>query len=88
MTKLYQMLNSIGFKEISMGGSGKACEYDFPGNHTKNHYAILVHDGMRGLSDSINTNPTIVIEDIDTGETITIQGRVVEHPEADDWALD
>ena len=83
MLKLYQMLNKMRFKQINTGGGCQAYEYKLPCN---DRYAILITDGEAGITDLMNTNPTIVIEDTDTGETITIQGRVVDHPLADDTA--
>ena len=77
------MLNKMRFKQINTGGGCQAYEYKLPCN---DRYAILITDGEAGITDSINTFPTILIEDTDTGETITIQGRVVEHPETDDTA--
>jgi hypothetical protein len=83
MLKLYQMLNKMKFKQINTGGGCQAYEYKLPCN---DRYAILITDGEAGITDLINTFPTILIEDTDTGETITIQGKMVDHPETDDTA--
>ena len=83
MLKLYQMLNKMRFKQINTGGGCQAYEYKLPCN---DRYAILITDGEAGITDLININPTIIIEDTDTGETITIKGKIVDHPETDDTA--
>jgi len=83
MIKLYQMLNKMKFKQINTGGGCQAYEYKLPCNE---RYAILITDGEAGIEESINITPTIILEDFDTGEIITIQGKVVEHPQADDTA--
>jgi|TARA_S200002703_G_C3615662_1_gene189032 hypothetical protein len=83
MLKLYQMLNKMKFKQINTGGGCQAYEYKLPCN---DRYAILITDGEAGITDLININPTIIIEDTDTGETITIKGKIVDHPETDDTA--
>ena len=83
MTKLYQMLNKMRFKQINTGGGCQAYEYKLPCN---DRYAILITDSEAGITDLMNTNPTISAELRHTGETITIQGKVVDHPLADDTA--
>ncbi len=77
------MLNKMKFKQINTGGGCQAYEYKLPCN---DRYAILITDGEAGITDLININPTIIIEDTDTGETITIKGKIVDHPETDDTA--